>query len=192
MGILQKLAGRYANLPRGVFPERGMRQCICLVTHICEYKDFCINSDLGRVASVMDTYYSQTASIIMRNGGVVDRFCDDKIVSFYGIHDQKFPPADRIVETGIEIVTSFEQMLQLPKGEVMKLGVGICAGTVIYGEFGSRERATVTAFGSTVICSGRLGENSPGVNVCRRIAENVSNNILQKGFGRIMEHTGRT
>ena len=73
----------------------------------------------------------------------------------------------------------------------VRVGVGLCEGRLLYGRFGSRERATVTAFGPAVICAGRLAESGSAINVCEHLMAGLDlRRIAGDGSIRVVAHCG--
>ena len=55
-----------------------------------------------------------------------------------------------------------------------KIGVGMCRGMAIAGNYGSRDRITHTAFGPSAICARHLAEKSDSLNICEEFAAHFS------------------
>lgn len=121
--------------------------------------------ELARSAEVMNFFYMRMAESVLESGGDLDRFAGGTIVSFHSAPD----------EQGIEasVVARLENARAVVEDAMgLRVGVGFCGCELIYGRFGSAERATVTGLGPSLICAGRLARSENRTIVCARLAGN--------------------
>ena len=87
------------------------------------------------------------------SGSDLDRFAGASTVSFYG---ELRSLDDKAGLVGAIVAGLGTARASLEESFGVRVGVGLCEGSLLYGRFGSHERATVTAFGPAVVCARRL------------------------------------
>jgi class 3 adenylate cyclase len=167
---------------------RGERELICCVTNLFEFDSLCLGADTAEFERVMDAYYAQVADAVLGSGGDLDRFAGATTFSFYG---ELQPLDDKAGLVGAIVAGLGTAKASLESSFGVRVGVGLCAGSVLYGRFGSRERATITAFGPAVICARRLAESGSAISVCEHLMDGLDlRKIAGDGFVNVVAHCG--
>ncbi len=146
--------------------QNQIRRLICCVSHLFDFETLCL-ADQARTAAVMDFYYKRIAESVLQTGGDVDRFAGEKIFSFYQVGD------DTIGDPSFEhsVVSRLEKArISVEDTMGVRVGLALCTGELIYGRFGSTQRATFAGFGPPLICAGRLAQSMNGTIICARLA----------------------
>src|SRR5690606_9609113 len=100
--------------------------------------------------------------IIHENGGVVDKFIGDGIMSFFTGND--------MVSNAVTAATSIQREVALINKQrkknneiALEIGIGLATGVAVMGSIGSADRMDYTAIGDTVNLAARLcGVAGPG------------------------------
>jgi class 3 adenylate cyclase len=119
----------------------------------------------------MNRYYAVIAETMMHSEGDVSEFCGPTIVAHFGLHRQV---KDVTMMLGA-VSREFRAAAASLESEFgVHVGMGICRGIVIYGNFGSSNRIAYTAFGPPIHCAERSATRNGSVNVCEPLARSVS------------------
>ncbi len=143
------------------------REINWLVARVLDFEALVSGWKLQDISSIMNEYYAVVADTMLRSGGDINCFCGPTIVIHFG--------ALQAVKEATVIQAAKDALHNLRKSvEGLPVGLGLCRGTVVYGRFGSRARATFTAFGPPQICAEQLATRGPGLRICERVAGNIS------------------
>ncbi len=109
--------------------------------------------------AVLDAYFEGVASIIVRHGGMVDKFVGDAVHAFFNMPVDIESHADRAVTCALEIVRWTEAARRLGLAGRIGLGrtrIGIEAGNAVVGDVGLSTKLDYTAHGAAVNLAARL------------------------------------
>ena len=151
----------------GTFPHREI-QSICCATNLQEFDALCLAIDSNQIERVLNDYYAQISEAVLESGGDLNNFGGPVTLSFYApgsTSSDHRTLITRVVSVLGKAATTMENTLGV------RVGVGLCDGRLVYGRFGSRDRATVTGFGPPRVCATRLAHRGSGINLCERLAE---------------------
>jgi class 3 adenylate cyclase len=152
---------------QGDFPQREI-ESICCATNLHGFDALCLHGDAQQIARVLNGYYARISEGVLESNGDLNNFAGGMTVSLYRpgptISDQR-----TLATTIVSVLDKAATTLEHSHG--VRVGVGLCAGPLVYGRFGSRDRATVTGFGPLRVCATRLAHRSSGINLCERLAE---------------------
>lgn len=143
-------------------------QSICCATNLQGYEALCLRADSRQIEQVLNDYYARISEAVLESEGDLNGFSGSMTVSFYRpgtTSDAQRTLVTRITSVLDKATTTFEN------AHGVRVGVGLCAGRLVYGRFGSHDRATVTGFGPPRVCSTRLAQRGSGINLCERLAE---------------------
>jgi adenylate cyclase len=111
------------------------------------------------VVFILNHFFEAVAGAVVEAGGTPNQFLGDGMMAVFGTNKQPqeacrdaLRAARRIVERLEEFNASLSDELVRP----ITIGIGIHAGTVIFGELGYRDNFVVTAIGDTVHVAARL------------------------------------
>lgn len=111
------------------------------------------------VVDVLNAYLRAMASAVIAEGGILDKFLGDGLMSIFGALDDGRSGAHAAAGAALRIRASVEALtaLRTARGEItMAFGVGIHTGTVVLGAVGLPERSDYTAIGDTVNTASRM------------------------------------
>lgn len=133
------------------------------------------------VVSIINSYLSVQTEIILRNGGMLDKFVGDCVMAVYGIPLAKEDDALRAVRSALEIQIAVDQMNQQRRtaGEkTVTIGIGINTGDVVSGNMGSKQKMDYTVIGDAVNLAARLESVAEGGSIL--ISEETYNLVSAK------------
>jgi adenylate cyclase len=139
----------------GRLPELSERRATILFTDIADSTE--LAEDLGpkRFGELLARYYQDMTDIIFENGGLLDKYLGDGIMSVFGITE--FPGAAevRAVKAGLEMLDKLD-IINREFGLDIKVGISVNTGDVMAGYLGTKQRVELTVLGDTVNVASRL------------------------------------
>jgi adenylate cyclase len=121
-----------------------------------------------QVVQVINTYLSLQTEIILKHGGVVDKFIGDATIGVWGKEEAKPDDAINAVKAAVEAQAAIEKLNveRAARGEVVKqIGIGVNTGEVVSGNMGSSKKMEYTVTGEHVIYSDQICNECPGGKV---------------------------
>ncbi len=107
----------------------------------------------------LNSYFSRMVDIIMRHGGIVDKYIGDCVMAFFGAPVQHPDDAQQAVLAALEM----QEALSAFNGEQaraglpeFRIGIGINYGSVTVGNIGSDKKMEYTVIGDMVNLASRL------------------------------------
>ncbi len=116
----------------------------------------------ARVMAWLNEYFDRLVPIIIKHGGVVNKFDGDAILAFFGILPRIINPsksARAACQAALEMLDAIEQLNQarIDRGDPpFVTGIGVNTGVVIAGGLGAKDRLHYTIIGDTVNTTQRL------------------------------------
>jgi class 3 adenylate cyclase len=141
--------------------ERAETEIVCLVARVQNFDSLLSERNLQSFALLINQFYGAIAEAATQTEGDIDRFCGSTVFVNYW-HDRN-PSALALIGAFRNVRDSLEADFGL------RVGVGICAGTVIAGRFGAPQRLTHTAFGAPIMCADRLADEERKLAMCERV-----------------------
>jgi adenylate cyclase len=130
----------------------GQRQMVTILfTDIRSFTAWCESRDPAIVVEELNVYLSKMVSIIVKNGGHVNKFIGDGILAVFSDMDPGSTPGDhalRCCRCAIEMVSEVV-------GD-FRTGAGFHSGEVVIGNVGSEDKLEYTVLGDTVNFASRL------------------------------------
>ncbi len=123
----------------------------------------CKNNKPVTVFRMLDEYLSVMSEIIMKHGGMVDKFIGDEIMGVFGA-----PYADRhhavsVVECALDMIRKMKELKKKWNRKFISMGIGISSGHVITGTLG-RERISYEVIGNAVNIAAKIEKrNEKGI-----------------------------
>ncbi len=141
--------------------------------------------DPEKLVSVLNRYMSRMVRIIIKNGGIVDKYVGDAIMAVWGVPLAKPDDAYRSIRACLEMREELARLNQEFKSEgiaPLKIGMGVNHGPLISGNIGSEERMEFTVIGDTVNTASRIESltKSMGTDLL------ISQSLVQLTEGRFM------
>jgi adenylate cyclase len=130
-----------------------------------DIRDFTTLSEAEAPTTILawlNEYFSGLVPIVTANGGVVDKFEGDALLSFFGILPQPLAPKQAAYQACRAAVAILENVEQLNARRVAQghppftTGLGLNTGLVTAGGLGASDRLNYTIIGDTVNTTARL------------------------------------
>jgi class 3 adenylate cyclase len=103
------------------------------------------------VITMLNTYLSEQADIITKNGGSIDKYVGDEVVAMF----EGDGMVERTLKSAVQIQNKVKS-INKQSGGTIALGVGINTGEVVLGNMGSKDRMDYTVIGDNVNAAARL------------------------------------
>ena len=130
----------------------GERQRVTILfTDIRGFTSFCESRDPAVVVELLNEYLRTMVSIIVKNGGHVNKFIGDGILAVFSDTDPGAKPGDHALRT----TRCAAEMVETVVGD-FRTGAGFHSGEVVIGNVGSSDKMEFTVLGDTVNVAARL------------------------------------
>jgi adenylate cyclase len=116
-----------------------------------------------QVVKMLNNYFLQMNEVILRHGGMIDKYMGDAIMVLFGVPEQHPDDALRAVNCAIEMQIAMEKVNQKNKAEGLPelfVGIGINSGSVSAGQIGSDLHNEYTVIGDEVNVASRIESHS--------------------------------
>ena len=124
------------------------------------------------VVNNLGEYLTDMVDVILRYGGMLDKFVGDEIMAVFGAPVHVPDHAERGCLTALEMIRSLDLLKErwAAEGkETFDIGVGVNTGEMIVGNLGSRQIFDYTVIGDSV----NLGARLEGINKVYKTANNI-------------------
>jgi adenylate cyclase len=178
--------------------EPKRQEATILFSDIRGFTDISRKMPPEEIAAFLNRYYfTPLGEIAYRHNGTVDKHMGDSVMVLYGSPISYGDDVLRAIESAIEMqetIWTLSQELHKNNGFPLKVGIGICAGEVVTGVFGSLRKKEYTAFGMPVNIAARLEKLAKGREILvsentyaevsdRFLAEKLVSSVVMKGLG---------
>ncbi len=132
------------------------------LSDIVHFTDLSDTLEPERLATIINSYLSEMASIAIDCGGTIDKFIGDAVLVFFGDPDSEGETEDalRCVEMALRMRLRVAELqkywLKLGVSRGLQVRMGIATGFCTVGNFGSEQRLDYTVLGSPVNLAARL------------------------------------
>jgi class 3 adenylate cyclase len=132
------------------------------LSDIVQFTDLSDTLEPERLATIINSYLSEMASIAIDCGGTIDKFIGDAVLVFFGDPDSEGETEDalRCVEMALRMRLRVAELqkywLKLGVSRGLQVRMGIATGFCTVGNFGSEQRLDYTVLGSPVNLAARL------------------------------------
>jgi adenylate cyclase len=112
-----------------------------------------------RLCELMNDYFTPMTSLVLRSGGVLDKYIGDAIMAFWGAPIALPNHADAAAQVALDMLRALDQVKEdFKKKEfpLIDIGIGLSTGPMSVGNMGSLERFTYTVMGDAVNLGSRL------------------------------------
>jgi|YNPMSStandDraft_1061717.scaffolds.fasta_scaffold00059_49 adenylate cyclase len=119
-------------------------------------------ADPARVMNWLNEYFDRLVPIVVKHGGVVNKFDGDAMLAFFGILPRMLSPKKSALaacQAAVEMITAIDELNRIreQRGDPPLItGIGINTGVVIAGGLGAKDRLHYTIIGDTVNTAQRL------------------------------------
>lgn len=135
------------------------------------------------LTQLLNQYFELLATVIMKEGGMVNKFIGDAIMAVWGV------PLDNPRHAIDACRASLQMQRSLRVMEPLRCRIGLNTGTMIAGNLGSRQRFEYTVIGDAVNLASRLeGANKPyhtDIMISEFTEEKVRGHFLVREVDRI-------
>lgn len=155
--VSEEVFGELLKYP-GAIPLGGNRmQVSVLFADIRGFTSLSENQDPQYIVSILNSYFTMMADIILKNKGTLDKYIGDGILAFFGAPIAREEHAELAVHSAIEMISMLdvlnkELMLDVP----LRIGIGIHSGEAVVGNIGSTRKMEYTIIGDTVNTASRV------------------------------------
>lgn len=114
---------------------------------------------IEKLVQILNSWFDRATNLILKSFGTIDKYMGDCIMVIFGAPIQKPDDVLRCVYTAFRLMEKFKEfkeIIDLPPGHELGLGISISTGPAIVGNFGSSNRMEYTAIGETVNLASRL------------------------------------
>ena len=132
-----------------------------------------------QLTGFLNKYLTLMSNIIMKHGGIIDKYIGDAIMAFWGAPIDDKDHSMNALLTSLEMIKSLEYLnSERKEGDPeIKIGIGLNSGTVTVGNMGSEKRFDYTVIGDSVNLASRLESLNKFYGTEIIISETTINNI---------------
>ena len=148
--------------PEGQRSAYARKNLTIFLSDIVRFTDLCDTLEPERLASIINSYLSEMATIALDCGGTIDKFIGDAVLVFFGDPESQGETEDALkcVEMAIRMRTRVAELQKYWQKHGVTRGLhvrmGITTGFCTVGNFGSEQRLDYTVLGSPVNLAARL------------------------------------
>jgi adenylate cyclase len=157
--------------------KKGNRcEAVVFFSDIRGFTDFSNNKTPEEVVAMLNSYFEVMVDVIIRHGGVVDKFVGDAIMAIWGAPHGTPEDAKNAVMACLEMRRELERLNQdrIEAGErPLMIGMGLHAGPVVAGTVGSNDRLEYTVIGDTVNTASRIESATKSFGTDLLVSEEV-------------------
>jgi adenylate cyclase len=143
--------------PAGLRLGGERRHLSILFADIVGFTSRAERSEPEPLVALLNTYMTVMTNVIFDSGGVVDKLMGDGIMAFWGapVHVQN--PARDAVDCALRMLAELNALAQRDdRFKDVNIGIGICTGEAVVGNFGGEGRFDYSVIGDTVNLASRL------------------------------------
>ena len=149
-------------------------QVTILFSDIRSFTTISETMDAQTLVGLLNEYFTEMVSIIMKHGGVVDKYIGDAIMAVFGAPVPTRDDAANAVRAAVDMRAALARLNKrlVARGvQPLRTGIGIHTGEVVAGNIGSEERMEYTVIGDPVNVASRLESCTKDVGVDILISE---------------------
>jgi adenylate cyclase len=158
----------------------GVRKPVAIMmTDLRNFTTMTEGADSTQLVAQLNEYFDAMVRCVFDTQGTVDKFVGDAILAVWGnIHSGGASvDATRAVQTGIEMLKALDKLNEdwPARGwPILRMGIGINFGEVIFGAIGSEQKAEPTVIGDAVNSASRLEGLTKEYGLTMLIGETVA------------------
>ena len=130
-----------------------------LFSDIRNFTPYAESHSAQETVAVLKDFFTEMVKIVIKNGGIVDKFVGDEMMAMFGMPVKYKDHAFRACKTALEMRERFEELkkeFRQQKRDDFEIGIGLNSGNAIVGNVGSEQIFDYSAIGDTVNLGARL------------------------------------
>jgi class 3 adenylate cyclase len=154
-GIVPYISASTLKYAERSVPTTEKRELTFLFTDIRGFTTLCEGMKPGNVVEMLNHYLDIQSSVILANGGDVDKFVGDAVMAMFEGQRKE----TNACKTSMEIRKAMAEekvLAEKARTHSISIGIGIHTGPVIFGSVGAKDRMDFTSIGDTVNLAARL------------------------------------
>lgn len=135
------------------------RECTVFFSDVRSFTTISEGLAPDKLCELMNDYLGPMTSVILRSGGVLDKYIGDAIMAFWGAPIDRPDHADISARASLQMLIELDRLrVEFPKKgfPVIDIGIGLNTGPMSVGNMGSSERFCYTVMGDAVNLGSRL------------------------------------
>ncbi len=115
--------------------------------------------DPVRLVKLLNRYFTPMTNIVLKNGGMLDKYIGDAIMAFFNAPITVPDHADATCKTALDMIKALDKLnieLESEKIAPIHIGIGINTAEVVVGNMGSDTRFNYTVIGDGVNLASRI------------------------------------
>ncbi|MDI1302236.1 MAG: adenylate/guanylate cyclase domain-containing protein [bacterium] len=170
------LVDEMAKHPEAISLEGESREMTVLFSDVRDFTSISEGLSATELSALMNVYLTAMTRLIQKHRGTIDKYIGDAIMAFWGA------PLRDADHTRLALLTAMDMEAELlalaqefrARGwPVLKIGIGLNAGTMNVGNMGSEFRMAYTVMGDAVNLGARLESLSKNYGVTIVVSESV-------------------
>jgi adenylate cyclase len=143
--------------PEGLKLGGERRHLSILFADIVGFTSRAERSEPEPLVALLNVYMTAMTDLILESGGVVDKLMGDGIMAFWGAPVVLANPARAAVDCALRMLEALRGLAQRDERfRDLHIGLGICTGDAVVGNFGGERRFDYSVIGDTVNLASRL------------------------------------
>ncbi|MGD9007230.1 MAG: adenylate/guanylate cyclase domain-containing protein [Desulfobacteraceae bacterium] len=138
-----------------------------------------------QVVEALNTYLEIATSVIIKQGGYIDKFIGDAVMGVFGVPVFRQDHVERAVRAAMIVQEQLHKKSRDGNKLLAAVGISIHTGVVVAGNVGSQSKMEYTVIGDSVNVAARLNAVAgPGeVVVSQQVQENLKDLIITEDLG---------